>query len=117
MKPLPVYDEREQVIRSLQHGRTARECAEIYSRSEHAIRKIAKKAGIKLIRYANRSVQKEYRDLALSLPAPLHAALTLAAKRRDLEPDVLAIQILHGVIAHGSIHRTLAGFAIHHNQH
>jgi hypothetical protein len=46
---------------------------------------------------------------------PLHAALSRAAYWRDLKPDALAIQILTGVISHGSINKVLAGLPLHHH--
>jgi hypothetical protein len=118
MKPkngIPVGDdEREQIVRSLTHGRKVREVADIYGRSERAVRLVAKAAGISVAPRTYKPQPKEYRDLALSLPLPLMAALIVAAKRRDLKPDALAVQLLHGVLAKGSVERTLAGFAYHH---
>jgi hypothetical protein len=106
-------EEREQIVRSLKHGRKVREVADIYGRSERAVRLVAKAAGLSIPR-AYKPPPKEYRDLALSLPLPVMTALERAAERRDLKPNTLAIQIIHGVLAHGNIGRTIAGFAYHH---
>jgi hypothetical protein len=112
--PVHITDaERDLIIRSLTtHGRTARQTAEIVGRPERAVRQVAKAAGLTLAR--NHAVKQNV-DISLSLSPPLHAALKRAAYWRDMAPEVLAVQILHGVITKGSIHRTLAGQPLHHH--
>jgi hypothetical protein len=112
--PVHITDaERDLIIRSLtKHGRSARQTAEIVGRPERAVRLVAKQAGLTLTRS---HTVKQCVDISLSLPAPLHAALERAAYWRDIKPDALAVQILHGVIAKGSISRTLAGQPLHHH--
>jgi hypothetical protein len=111
--PLYISDrERDLIIRSLTvHGRTARQTAEIVNRPEGAVRRVARGAGLSIPRH--KPAAKQYRDLALSIPLPIWAALERAAYWRDQEPEMLAVHLLHGVLAHGNVSKTLSGLSHH----
>jgi hypothetical protein len=100
--------ERELIIRCLtRDGMTVRKTTEIINRPERAVRLVAKQAGLSIPRH--KTLPRQYRELALTIPLPLMAELERAADRRELEPAALAVQILRGVIGKGSIYRALAG--------
>jgi len=50
---------------------------------------------------------RKYHRLGIDLPEPIYAALKLAAKRRDVAAEQLAVGLLAGILAGGNIESTL----------
>ena len=79
-----------------------------FNRSEAAIRSVTKAAGLRLNRHSGNSYAvRRYRSITLEIPEVLFASLVVAAARRNVPTDQLAVGILGGVLCAGNVERTL----------
>src|SRR5262249_33260065 len=73
-----------------------------------AIRSVTKAAGLRLNRHSGNSYAvRRYRSITLEIPEVLFASLVVAAARRNVPTDQLAVGILGGVLCAGNVERTL----------